>query len=168
MKRFDLPRWTFAIVLACLVVPIPQAFALDGTPLFQSVGGYSSHALLNPAGNWLLDRFDDFPSASLSSLSVVATSSLVAMGTSLVVYGIGEAMEDTHGSLGYTLLGGVGAVGIGALAGAIISQDDPLTGAALGSVLGRYLAPVAATAAYALSGSDKELEIRFPVVSASF
>ena len=156
-----------SVIAFCLVLPAHAATASDATPFAQAAGGYAAHRLLNPGANWLLDRFDDFPSASLSSGAVVLNSCLVAAGTSLAVYGIGEAMEDTHGSLSYTLLGGVSAVGLCALAGALISQDDPLAGAAMGSVLGRYLAPIAATVAYGLTGAE-DFEVQAPMVQVRF
>jgi hypothetical protein len=156
-------------VVVFALVPKPGAAAVTLGSLAEPLGGYAAHALLNPAGNWLLDRVDQFPSASLSSLSVVTMSFLIASGTSVAVYGVGEASEDGSASLGSTILGGVAAVGLGALLGAVISQDDPLAGAAVGSVLGRYLAPLAATGAYALSKKDDQrLEIRIPAVRMAF
>ena len=72
----------------------------------------------------MLNRSDDFPTSSLSSLSVVATSFAVSVGTSATVYGIGQAFDDDSRLFGWTLLGGISAVGSSTLIGALIGLDD--------------------------------------------
>jgi len=126
------------------------------TAFAQFGGGCAAHYAGNKLGNWLLDRSDDFPNPSLSSLSVVATSFAVSAATSSAVYGMGRVFDDDPRSFGWTLLGGLSAVGGASLAGILVGQDDGKSGAAVGSVIGRYLAPVSAVAFYYLRDGGKK------------
>lgn len=147
------PRRLTAAALAAGILAQPLAVrATDGTDVLRPVAqlgvGYAAHWAGNSLGNRLLARNGDFPTPGLSSLSVIATSLAVSAGSSAAVYGIGEAMGGRSGSLGGCMLGGLSAVGVSALAGSLIGLDDWKSGAAVGSVMGRYLAPVSATIFY--------------------
>ena len=151
----------FVVLSICISVAVSSTDAIEGEDIGKSAAqigsGYAAHFVGNTFGNWMLDRFDDFPTSSLSSMSVVATSFAVSVGTSAAVYGIGRAFDDGSRSFGWTLLGGISAVGSSTLVGALIGLDDWKSGAAVGSVLGRYFVPVFATAFYHLrDGSEKK------------
>lgn len=145
-------RSTTVAFITCLSALATNASVAGGaeiaTAFAQLGGGYAAHYGANRLGNWLLDQSDDFPSPSLSSLSVVATSLVISVATSSAVYGTGRIFDDDPRSLGWTLLGGVSAVGGASLAGVLVGLDDWKSGAAVGSVIGRYLVPVTAVAFY--------------------
>jgi len=150
----------FFTLAVCMFAGISSANAVEGEDMGKSAAqigsGYAAHFAGNTIGNWMLDKSDDFPNSSLSSLSVVATSFAVSAGTSAAVYGAGQAFDDDSRSFGWTLLGGVSAVGSSSLVGALIGLDDWKSGAAVGSVIGRYFVPISATVFYYLRNGDKE------------
>ena len=174
---FHVSRFTdnthFALILfiVCTSIAVARAYAIEGEdigkPIAQIGGGYAAHIVGNTVGNRLLDLSDDFPTSSLSSLSVVATSFAVSVGTSAAVYGIGQAFDDDDSrSFGWTLLGGISAVGSSTLIGALIGLDDWKSGAAIGSVLGRYFVPIYATAFYYLGNGDNKSKSDAPAAPA--
>ena len=164
--------FTLIMLAICTYVAVFNAYAIEGEdigkPVAQIGGGYAAHIVSNTAGNWLLNRSDDFPTSSLSSLSVVATSFAVSVGTSATVYGIGQAFDDDSRLFGWTLLGGISAVGSSTLIGALIGLDDWKSGAAVGSVLGRYLVPIYATAFYYLRDGDEDTKLVIPAMTIRF
>ena len=153
-------RFILIVLAVCLSIGISNIEAVEGEDMgrsFAQVGsGYVAHFAGNTLGNWMLDRSDDFPTSSLSSLSVIVTSLAVSIGSSAAVSGAGKALDDDSRSLGWTLLGGMSAVGSSSLSGALIGLDDWKSGAAVGSVMGRYIAPISALVFYHLQDDDKK------------
>ena len=134
----------------------------------QIAGGYAGVAICHIATRELLRSLGDFPSPSLSSLTVVVTSLGVSAGSSMLIYVIGGAFESDVGSPTRVILSGMATVGGCALAGVLIGQDDWKLGAAIGSVLGCYLVPIVATASYHAWKPTQGARVDVPSISFRF